>query len=201
MKPIARCTFILLLLFVLASTAARAGSVVVGSLDLINTIQGPDGVDILLLSNVTGSGATNSTLESLTFSDVLLTINGVDQTGNLQADDPGYFYELDDLAQDSITSFDLTASLGSSPLLVTVNGQQEMIYPTISLSYSGSALDTGSAINNDVQFDVDATVTPEPSTLGLSGTGLALFGVLLWSRRRREQASYAGAGRFFTGIA
>jgi hypothetical protein len=76
-----------------------------------------------------------------------------------------------------------------------------MIYPTISLSYSGSALDTGSAINNDVQFDVDATVTPEPSTLGLSGTGLALFGVLLWSRRRREQASYAGAGRFFTGIA
>lgn len=201
MKPIARCTFILLLLFVLASTAARAGSVVVGSLDLINTIQGPDGVDILLLSNVTGSGATNSTLESLTFSDVQLSIDGVDQTGNLTTDLAGVLYELDNLPQDSITSFDLTASLGSSPLLVTVNGQQEMIYPTISLSYSGSALDTGSAINNDVQFDVDATVTPEPSTLGLSGTGLALFGVLLWSRRRREQASYAGAGRFFTGIA
>ena len=199
MKSIARCTFILLLLFVLASIASRAESVVVGSLDLINTIPGPNGVDTLFLTNVTGSGATNSTLESLTFSDVLLTINGVDQTGNLQADDPGYFYELDDLAQDSITSFDLTASLGSSPLLVTVNGQQEMIYPTISLSYSGPVLDTNS--NPDVQFDVDATVTPEPSTLGLSGTGLALLGVLLWSRRRREQASYAGAGRFFTGIA
>jgi hypothetical protein len=200
MKPIARCTFILLL-FLLASTAGRAGSVVVGSLDMNNTIPGPNGVDTLFLTNVTGSGATNSTLESLTFSDVQLSIDGVDQTGNLTTDLAGVLYELDNLPQDSITSFDLTASLGSSPLLVTVNGQQEMIYPTISLSYSGSALDTGSAINNDVQFDVDATVTPEPSTLGLSGTGLALFGVLLWSRRRREQASYAGAGRFFTGIA
>ena len=200
MKPIARCTFILLL-FLLASTAGRAGSVVVGSLDMNNTIPGPNGVDTLFLTNVTGSGATNSTQESLTFSDVQLSIDGVDQTGNLTTDLAGVLYELDNLPQDSITSFDLTASLGSSPLLVTVNGQQEMIYPTISLSYSGSALDTGSAINNDVQFDVDATVTPEPSTLGLSGTGLALFGVLLWSRRRREQASYAGAGRFFTGIA
>ena len=199
MKPIARCTFILLLLFVLASTAARAGSVVVGSLDLINTIQGPDGVDILLLSNVTGSGATNSTLESLTFSDVLLTINGVDQTGNLATDLAGVLYELDNLPQDSITSFDLTASLGSSPLWVTVNGQQEEIDPNISLSYNGPVLDTGS--NPDVQFDVDAKVTPEPSTLGLSGSGLALLGVIVWSRRRRAQASYAGAGRFFTGIA
>jgi hypothetical protein len=199
MKSIARCTFILLLLFVLASTAARAGSVVVGSLDLINTIPGPNGVDTLFLTNVTGSGATNSTLESLTFSDVQLTIDGVDQTGNLATDLAGVLYELDNLPQDSITSFDLTASLGSSPLLVTVNGQQEMIYPTISLSYSGPVLDTNS--NPDVQFDVDATVTPEPSTLGLSGTGLALLGVLLWSRRRRAQASHAGAGRFFTGIA
>jgi hypothetical protein len=198
MKPIARCTFILLL-FLLASTAGRAGSVVVGSLDLNNTIPGPNGVDTLFLTNVTGSGATNSTLESLTFSDVQLSIDGVDQTGNLTTDLAGVLYELDNLPQDSITSFDLTASLGSSPLLVTVNGQQEMIYPTISLSYSGSVLDTNS--NPDVQFDVDATVTPEPSTLGLSGTGLALLGVLLWSRRRREQASYAGAGRFFTGIA
>ena len=199
MKPIARCTFILLLLFVLASTAARADSVVVGSLDLLNTIQGPDGVDTLLLTNVTGSGATNSTLESLTFSVVDLTINGVDQTGNLQVDAPGYLYELDDLAQDSITSFDLTASLGSSPLLVTVNGQQEMIYPTISLSYSGSVLDTNS--NPDVQFDIDATTTPEPSTFGLFGTGLVLLGVILWSRRRRARASHAGAGSFFTGNA
>ena len=198
MKPIARCTFFLLLLFVLASTAARADSVVVGSLDLLNTIQGPDGVDTLLLTNVTGSGATNSTLESLTFSVVDLTINGVDQTGNLQVDAPGYLYELDDLAQDSITSFDLTASLGSSPLLVTVNGQQEMIYPTISLSYSGPVLDTNS--NPDVQFDIDATTTPEPSTFGLFGTGLVLLGVILWSRRR-AQTSHAGAGRFFTDIA
>jgi hypothetical protein len=84
-------------------------------------------------------------------------------------------------------------------LWVTVNGQQEEIDPNISLSYNGPVLDTGS--NPDVQFDVDAKVTPEPSTLGLSGSGLALLGVIVWSRRRRAQASYAGAGRFFTGIA
>ena len=82
MKPIARCTFILLL-FLLASTAGRAGSVVVGSLDLINTIPGPNGVDTLFLTNVTGSGAPNTSLESLTFSNVQLTIDGVSQTGNL----------------------------------------------------------------------------------------------------------------------
>ena len=199
MKPIARCTFILLLLFVLASTASRANSVVVGSLDLINTIPGPNGVDTLLLTNVTGSGATNTSLESLTFSNVQLTIDGVDQTGNLTTDLAGVLYELDNLPQDSITSFDLTASLGSSPLPVTVNGQLEEIYPTILLSYSGPVLDTNS--NPDVQFDIDATTTPEPSTFGLFGTGLVLFGVILWSRRRRVQASHAGAGRFFTGIA
>ena len=200
MKPIARCTFILLLLFVLASTASRANSVVVGSLDLINTIPGPSGVDTLLVTNVTpGGGAANIPLESLTFSEVQLTIDGVDQTANLTTDLAGVLYELDNLPQDSITSFDLTASLGSSPLPVTVNGQLEEIYPTILLSYSGPVLDTNS--NPDVQFDIDATTTPEPSTFGLFGTGLVLFGVILWSRRRRVQASHAGAGRFFTDIA
>jgi hypothetical protein len=130
-----------------------------------------------------------------------LTVNGVDQTGSLVTV-AGFFYELDNLAQDSITSFGLTASLGSAPLLVTVNGQQEEINPTISLSYSGPALDTAAAANNDVQFNIDATtVTPEPSTLWLSGSGLALLGAILWSGRRRLQASYAGAGRLFTGIA
>ena len=198
MKPIARCTFILLLLFVLASTASRADSVVVGSLDLINTIPGPNGVDTLFLTNVTGSGAANTSLESLTFSNIDLVIDGVDQTGNLTTDLAGVLYELDNLPQDSITSFDLTASLGSSPLPVTVNGQLEEIYPAISLSYSGPVLDTNS--NPDVQFDIDATTTPEPSTFGLFGTGLVLLGVILWSRRR-AQASHAGAGRFFTDIA
>jgi hypothetical protein len=199
MKPIARCTFILLLLFVLASTASRADSVVVGSLDLINTIPGPNGVDTLFLTNVTGSGAANTSLESLTFSNIDLVIDGVDQTGNLTTDLAGVLYELDNLAQDSITSFALTLSLGSSPFTVTVNGQQELIVPTVYLSYSGPVLSTDS--NPDVQFDVDALTTPEPSTLGLSGAGLALLGVMLWSRRRRAQAWYAGAGRFFTGIA
>jgi hypothetical protein len=199
MKSLARRTFILLFLFVIAPTASRADSVVVGSFDLINTTPGPNGVDTLLLTNVTpGGGAANIPLESLTFSNVDLTIDGVDQTSNLLADAPGFYYELDSLAQDSITSFELTLSLGSSPLLVTVNGQQNVIDPTVYLSYSGSVLDTNS--NSDVQFDIDVTVTPEPSTLWLSGTGLALLGVLLWSRRRR-QVSYAGAGRFITGIA
>jgi len=199
MKPIARYPFILLLLFVLASTAARADSVVVGSLDLINTIPGPNGVDTLFLTNVTGSGALNTSLESLTFSDLQLTIDGVDQTGNLTTDLAGVLYELDNIPQDSITSFDLTASLGSSPLWVTVNGQQEEIFPTISLSYNGPALDTGS--NPDVQFDVDAKVVPEPSTIGMCGTGLVLLGLMLRSRRRSGKASRADDGRFFTGIA
>jgi len=199
MKPIARCPFFLLLLFMLASTASRADSVVVGSLDLINAIPGPGGVDTLFVTNVTGSGATNSTLESLSFSDVQLTIDGVDQTANLTTDLAGVLYEMDNLPQDSITSFDLTASLGSSPLSVTVNGQPEKIEPAISLSYNGAVLDTNS--NPDVQFDIDATTTPEPSTFGLFGTGLALLGVILWSRRRRKRASYTDAGSFFTEIA
>ena len=201
MKPIARYPFILLLMFVLASTAARADSVVVGSLDLINTIPGPSGVDTLFLTNVTGSGALNTSLESLTFSDLQLTIDGIDQTGNLTTDLAGVLYELDNLPQDSITSFDLTASLGSSPLWVTVNGQHEEIFPTISLSYNGPALNTATAINGDVQFDVDAKVVPEPSTIGMCGTGLVLLGLMLRSRRRSGKASRADDGRFFTGIA
>jgi len=198
MKPITRCTFILLVLFVITSTASRADSIVVGSLDLTNTIPGPNGLDTLSLTNVTGSGASNTSLESLMFSNIQLTVDGVDQTGNLYTDLAGVMYELDNLSQDSITSFSLIASLGPSPLWVTVNGQHEEINPTISLGYSGPALDT--SVNPDVQFDVDAKVVPEPSTLGLCGTGLALLGVMVWSRRR-AQALRASAGGFSTGIA
>lgn len=203
MKLIARCTLVLLSLFVLASTASRADSVWVGVVDLSNTIppgqNGPIGVDTLSLSNITGQAG--STLESLTFNNVDLTINGVDQAANpyFLADVPGLYYEVDNLPQDSITSFTLTGTLSAS--LVTVDGQQETIDPTFYLSYNGAPLDTASAINNDIQFDVDAVVTPEPSTIGLSGTGLALLGVLLWSRRRRAQSSQADADEFFTGIA
>lgn len=202
MKPIARCTFILLLLFVLASTASMAQStnwVLVGSLDLINTIPGPNGVDTLFLTNVTGSGAPNTSLESLTFSNVQLTIDGINQTGNLTTDLAGVLYELDNLAQDSITSFTLSASLGSSPLWVTFNGQKEEINPNIYLSYNGPVLDTVS--NPDVQFNVNAMTVPEHSTLDLPVSGLVLLGAMLWYRRRRAQESYAGTGRFFTGIA
>ena len=202
MKQIARCTFFLLL-FVLASTASRADSVVVGSLDLINVIPGPGGVDSLLLTNITGSG-TPTTDQALTFTVSDLVINGVDQTANLLAngnDVAGLYYELDYLAQDSITSFDLTASLGTSPLWVTVNGVQELLDPTVSLSYSGPVLDTNSAVNNDVQLDIDATTTPEPSTFGLFGTGMALLGLALYSRSRHAQALKAGEASLFTGIA
>lgn len=183
MKSIARCVPILLL-FMLASTASWANQVVVGSLDLFNTIPGTSeapGADTLFLTNVTGSGATNVPDQSLAFSNVQLTIDGVNQTSNLTADPSGLFDYLDNIAQDSITSFSLTATL-SSPF-ITVNGQQEQIDPMVSLNYSGPALDTSTGASP--HFDLTATSVPESSGAAMLGASLlAMFGGSLWSLRR-----------------
>jgi len=192
MKPMTLYTFVLLLLFSVAPAASRADSVVVGSLDLFNTLPGPDGLDTLLLTNVTGSGATGTPDQLLTFSNVELTIDGVNQTTNVVTDAAGLLYELDNLSQDSITSFDLTATL-DLPSVVTVNGQEEEIDPMISLAYSGPALDTSSSVctldsTNCPHFDVTAMVTPEPSSLSLLGIGVmgALSLGLLFGFRAQE---------------
>lgn len=180
MKSITRFTPVLLLLFVFASTASWAGTVIVGSLDLVNTIPGPGGVDTLLLTNITASGVTDTPAESLTFSNVELTVNGVNQTANLVTDVPGVLYELDNLAQGSITSIDLSGSLGTVPLTVTVNGQSVLITPAFYATYSGAALDTSS-----ISPHFDVTVAPEPSSLSLFGLGV--FGaVSLWFFGRRR---------------
>jgi hypothetical protein len=176
-----------LLLFVLASTGAWAGTVLVGSLDLLPT--NPGVTDSLTLTNLTGAGAPY-TDQGLTLTDIQLTVNNTVQSFS---DLPSLSSESSDTPYSSITSLDLTGTLNDSatPLLVTVNGQKEEIGPTFSIvSYSGSALDTAGACtatgSGCPHYDVfaNATAVPEPAELALLGTSVSL----LWIRRRKATA-------------
>jgi hypothetical protein len=189
MKPLARVT-LLLLLFLFASTAVFGDTILIGSLDLINDVPGPGGVDELDLTNITGTGApSNGTTTPVTLQNMTLSINGgtAVSLANLGA---GLTEVIaSNLAQDSITSFMLTGSL--TPSMVLVNGVLEQIITTFTVSYSGPALSTdGSCQTNGTgcpHFDVTTTsevvTVPEPATLTLYGSGLCLVG---WLRRRRS---------------
>lgn len=183
MKPIALGALILLSLFVLTSTPARADAVLVGSLDLTNAIPGPNGLDSLTFTNVTGWGAPNTPDQALTVWDVTLDVNGVDETASFNGNAntlAGLFYELDNLPQDSINSLSLTASV--LPMIVTVNGQTETL-SGVNFSWSGSPLDTSVGPQH---FDIDVAGTvPEPASLLLLGASLGTIGLL---RRFRTKA-------------
>ena len=189
MKPLARVT-LLLLLFLFASTAVFADTILIGSLDLYNDIPGPGGQDELDLTNITGPGApSNGTVTPVTFTGMTLSINGGSAVS--LADLGAGLTEViaSNLLQTSITSFMLTGSL--TPTQVLVNGVLETIVTTFTVSYNGPALDTSGSCETSgtgcPHFDVTTTSeivpVPEPATLTLYGSGLCF---VAWLRRRRS---------------
>jgi hypothetical protein len=191
MKPLTRVT-LLALLFLFASTASFADTILIGQLYLDNTSSGPGGSDEFDLLNATGTGApSNGTTTGLTFSGLSLSINGGSAQTIAGTFGAGSFAEiLGGLALDSITSFTLTGNI--SPTEVLFNGVMEMISGTFTVSYSGEALNTAGSCQTSgsgcPEFDIDVTGTPvstvpEPATLTLYGSGLCF---VAWLRRRRS---------------
>lgn len=192
MKPIVRVT-LLGLLILLASTAAFADTLTIGSLDLYNVIAGPGGQDEFDLTNITGIGApSSSTTTPLTFSGMQLSINGGASVPVSSLSAGGFETLASSLLQGSITAFTLQGSL--SPTTVFFNGVSEQLNPASFLvSYSGPALDTSGSCATDgtgcPHFDVTATATPvvstpEPAVLSLFGFSC----VTLLLRRRGAKA-------------
>jgi len=196
MKAITRCTPLLLLLFVLASTAVWANTVTVGTLTLLPSTPGTS--DTLEVGNYTGlSGALGepTTDQTLNFSGMSATINGSTliafspttvASGNV-AD------STTTIPFDTITSLSFQGTLGSTnPVSVTVGGVPETLSPTLSIvpfpnGYS-TPLDTvpgGTACDiNCPEFDIVATsvAAPEPSIVALFGASLCFL------RRRKAKA-------------
>jgi hypothetical protein len=171
-----RFTPLLLLIFLLATSASWADTVLVGSLDLFNN----GTADTLQLTNTTGQGASapaNTVANAETFSGLSLTINGssvsFDTTQEPVAANGGFLDFGDAFAPNSITSLMLGGNL-SGPTMVTVNGSQVQIGSTLSASYVGAAL------GEPAHIDVFAqTVSaPEPAVI-------PLFGMAVWFLRRR----------------
>lgn len=174
-----RFPLLLLLAFLVASTAAWADTVVVGTLDLFNN----GTLDTLQLTNTTGQtpAPTNTVADALTFSNLSLTINGhsvsFDTTQEPVTAPYGTLDFGDLFAPGSINSLALTGNW-SGPTTVTVNGVQETLLPGFSASYSGPGLAEGASIN--VLAQTQPTVSaPEPAVM-------SLFGFAAWFLRRRR---------------
>jgi len=179
---------LIVLMLLLASTAALGSPIVVGSLDLINVVPGPSGQDQLILTNITGPGApSTSTITPLTFTGMTLSINGATAVAVTDLSAGTFAVIADSLLQGSITSFVLEGSL--NPTSVEFGGTTQPIVPSFTVSYSGGALDTSGSCETDgtgcPHFDVTTSVSgvPEPAALSLCGSA---FGLFAWFRRRLD---------------
>jgi hypothetical protein len=176
-----RFTPLLLLVFLLASSASWADTVLVGSLDLTSNTT----LDTLALTNITGQGSgapANTVAEAETISGLMLTINGspvsVDTTQEPVAANGGSIDFGDQFTPNSITSLMLTGML-NGPTTVTVNGSQVQIVPnSVFASYSGPPNLNSVSGPNHIDVFVQTASAPEPAVL-------PLFGMAVWFLRRR----------------
>ena len=170
-----RFTLMLVLVFLLASSASWADTVLVGSLDLFSN----GTADTLQLTNTTGQtpAPANTVAAAETFSGLSLFVNGssvsFDTTQEPVAANGGSLDFGDSFIPNSITSLMLTGSL-NGPTTVTVNGSLVQIGSTLSASYSGPALGDPGHINVFAQ----TVSAPEPAVV-------PLFGMAVWFLRRR----------------
>jgi hypothetical protein len=153
-----------------------ADAVTVGALNVVEF----GSSQVITIQNLTGSGDPDTPMQSLTFSNVALSVNG-GPAQNLSNISPLNFDQVTLPGSEAITSFDLTASLGSSLIPVTVNGAAVNISPAISLTYRGAPL-SGWRSNFDITVSDPPKSMPEPGIAALLAQGLPVA-FLFWRRR------------------
>jgi hypothetical protein len=183
--------------FILLLTCGTSWSdpLLVGDIILENVLapaSGQPGGDNLLILNLTGGNGADIT-DSLNFGNINLTINGGTPVplsdiaaGNFPFFSSAFFPSdgISTIPSDSITSLFFTATIGSSPYLATLadgSGDQELISPDITGSYTGTALDSSTYPTIAIYATGSATTVPEPATILLLGIG---FGSLWFIKRK-----------------